>query len=253
MNAWLSMDLKALTQHLDARSAWFDDSRSKVSGIAVGSGAIATALKNDWETFDRSTDGLTADMDVTAMAEKSLGKWNVLCFHRKLTGKGNHPFKETAWVSLVFEEGAERPKLVSSYAARANNTNAPVKELDYTGYPVSSLSAAQKFYTETLMLGTPYKDSAYRGYWSNNSVFGIYTTRLKRDGMPRPHKTNGYVSFWINSAKETHAYLQKEGATFPKIPAINSRIGIDQQPGYTQILATDSEGNALLFTEYPGN
>ncbi|SVA46369.1 uncharacterized protein METZ01_LOCUS99223, partial [marine metagenome] len=44
-----------------------------------------------------------------------------------------------------------------------------------------------------------------------------------------------------------------EGSTFPKIPAINSRIGIDQQPGYVQILATDSEGNALLFTEYPGN
>ena len=103
------------------------------------------------------------------------------------------------------------------------------------------------------MLGTPYKDSAYRGYWSNNSVFGIYTTKLKRDGLPRPHKTNGYVSFWINSAKETHAYLQKEGSTFPKIPAINSRMGIDPQPGYVQILATDSEGNALLFTEYPGN
>jgi hypothetical protein len=71
--------------------------------------------------------------------------------------------------------------------------------------------------------------------------------------MPRPHRTNGHVSFWINSAKETHAYLKKEGSTFLKIPAINSRKGVDPQPGYTQILATDSEGNALLFTEYPGN
>ena len=253
MDAWLTMDLKALTQYLDSRSAWFDDSRSKVGGIAVGPRAIGSALKKDWETFDRSTTGLIADMDVTSVSEKSLGKWNVLCFHRKLTGKGNHPFRETAWVSLVFEEVAGRSRLVSFHAARANKTNAPVKELDYTGYPVSSLSAAEKFYTGTLMLGNPYKDSAYRGYWSNNSVFGIYTAKRKRDGLPRPHKTNGYVSFWINSAKETYAYLQKEGSIFPKIPAINSRIGIDPQPGYIQILATDSEGNALLFTEYPGN
>ena len=253
MNAWLSMDLKSLTQYLDGDSAWFDDSRSKVSGVAVGTKAIVTAWKNDWQTYDRSTTGLIADMDVTEVTEKRLGKWSLLCCHRKLTGKGNHPFKETAWVSLVFEEGAEGLKLASSYAVRANNTNAPVKELDYTGYPVSSLSAAQKFYTDTLLLGNPYKDSAYRGYWSDNAVFGIYTAKRKRDGLPRPHKTNGYVSFWINSAKETHAYLQKQGSTFPKIPAINSRIGIDRQPGYVQILATDSEGNALLFTEYPGN
>ena len=53
-------------------------------------------MKKDWETFDRSTAGLIADMDVTEVTEKRLGKWNLLSFHRKLTGKGNHPFKETA-------------------------------------------------------------------------------------------------------------------------------------------------------------
>ena len=253
MDGWLGMDLTALNQYIDAQSSWFDDSRSKVNGVAVGADAIATGLKKDWETFDRSAAGLAADMEITSVAEKSLGKWDVLCYHRRLTGKGNHPFQETAWVSQVFESRVESPRLVSSYTVRANNTNAPVKELDYTGYPVSSLRAAEKFYTEVLMLGNPYRDSAYRGYWSNNAVFGIYTARLKRDGLPRPHKTNGYVSFWINSAKETHAYLQQEGATFLKIPAINTRVGIDPQPGYTQILATDSEGNAVLFTEYPGN
>lgn len=128
-------------------------------------------------------------------------------------------------MSQIFEGGVESPKLVSSFAVRANNTNVPViKELDYTDYPVSSLRAAEKFYTDILMLGKPCKDSAYRGHWSNNSVFGIYMSKLKRDGLPRPHKTNGYISFWINSAKETHAYLQKQGSTFPKIPAINSPL-----------------------------
>ena len=192
-------------------------------------------------------------MDITSITEKTLGKWDIINYHRKLTGSGSHPFKETAWVSQIFESGSKNSKLIASYIVRANNTNAPVMELDYTGYPVSSLGEAEKFYTNTLILGKPYKDAAYRGYWSNNSVFGIYTTKLKRDGLPRPHKTNGYVSFWINSAEETHAYLKKNGSTFPKIPAINTRVGVDKQPGYTQILATDSEGNGLLFTEYPGN
>jgi hypothetical protein len=34
------------------------------------------------------------------------------------------------------------------------------------------------------------------------------------------------------------------------VPAIVERAGIDTQPGYRQILATDSEGNLLLLTEY---
>ena len=253
MQAWLAMDSAAMNRYIDARSRWFDDSRSKVDGVSVGPASIATVLKKSWKTFDRSPAGLMADMEITAVAEKSLGKWSVLCFHRKLAGTGSHSFQETAWVSQVFENGVESPKLTASYTVRANSTNAAVTELDYTGYPVSSLRSAEKFYTEVLRLGNPYRDAAYRGYWSNNAVFGIYTARLKRDGLPRPHKTNGYVSFWINSAEETHAYLKKNGATFLKIPAINSRVGVDPQPGYTQILATDSEGNALLFTEYPGN
>ena len=247
------MDAAAMNKYIDARSRWFDDSRSKVDGVAAGPAAIARVLKQGWETFDRSPAGLMADMEITAVADKRLGKWSVLCFHRTLAGTGSHPFRETAWVSQVFENEGETPRLAASYTVRANTTNAAVTELDYTGYPVSSLRPAEKFYTEVLRLGKPYRDAAYRGYWSNNAVFGIYTARLKRDGLPRPHKTNGYVSFWINSAAETHAYLKKNGAIFLKIPAINSRVGVDPQPGYTQILATDSGGNALLFTEYPGN
>jgi hypothetical protein len=253
MQAWLTMDLAAIDAHIDSRTRWFDDTRSQIDGVYVGPKAIAAGLKKDWQTYDRSPAGLTADMDIGSATVKTMGKWTVICYHRRLTGKGRHPFQETAWVSQVFDNKTERPRLASSYIIRANNTNAPVKELDYTGYPVSALRPAEKFYTQILELGTPYRDAAYRGYWSNNAVFGIYTAKLQRDRLPRPHKTNGYVSFWINSAKETHAYLDKQGTTFLKIPAINTRVGIDSQPGYTQILTTDSEGNAVLFTEYPGN
>ncbi len=68
----------------------------------------------------------------------------------------------------------------------------------------------------------------------------------------RPGKANGYVSFWVRSVDRLYEYLCAQGSVFPHIPAINDRTGIDHQPGYTQLVATDSEGNVVLFTEYPG-
>ena len=83
-----------------------------------------------------------------------------------------------------------------------------------------------------------------------NSVFGIYKSKVSNDGIPRDLKTNGYVSLWISNADETYSYLTEERSTFPTIPAINDVSGVDVQPGYRQIVATDSEGTVLLFTEY---
>jgi len=36
------------------------------------------------------------------------------------------------------------------------------------------------------------------------------------------------------------------------VSAINIKKGIDTQPGYKQVVATDSEGNLVIFTEYSG-
>ena len=130
-----------------------------------------------------------------------------------------------------------------------------VLSLDYTGYPISrkDLDTAEDFYTNTLSFGTPYTDSGYFGYWSADSVFGIYQTGPGRDGMPRPGETSGYASFWIGSAQEAFDKLESLGADFPVIWAINSVSGIDYVPGYTQIYTVDSEGNGMLFSEYPGD
>ncbi len=71
--------------------------------------------------------------------------------------------------------------------------------------------------------------------------------------MLRPGRTNGYVSFWVRSVdRALRAYLREQGSSFPLLPAINDSRGIDRQPGYTQLVATDSEGNLVLFSEYPG-
>ena len=253
MQAWLKADLATIKSSLAKEGAWFDDTRSTLEGPVYGIDNIATSLKQTWNRYDRLNSGLMVEMNIEFLIERKYNSWNVISYRMVVTGKGSHPFKDTSHVTQVFTGAGEDMKLLSTCIVRANKTRAPVVELDYTGYPVSSLKDAETFYSDVLQLGNPYKDSAYRGYWATNSVFGIYRTRFNRDGMPRPHKSNGYVSFWVNSSQEVHDYLKKSGSLFPKISAINSKIGIDPQPGYTQILATDSEGNALLFTEYPGN
>ena len=60
------------------------------------------------------------------------------------------------------------------------------------------------------------------------------------------------MSFWVRSVDKIYSYLQEKGTSFPVISAINNYRGIDKQAGYTQLVATDSEGNVIIFTEYSG-
>ncbi len=69
----------------------------------------------------------------------------------------------------------------------------------------------------------------------------IYVKNLENE------KTNGDASFAVMSAKETYEYLKEQDVHFPVIGSQNSKQGIDKQPGYTQIVAADSEGNIITF------
>ena len=44
--------------------------------------------------------------------------------------------------------------------------------------------------------------------------------------------------------------LRESGVELPHVPGINQRSGIDPNPGYRQILAVDTEGNLINFSEY---
>ncbi|HMY69983.1 MAG TPA: hypothetical protein PK453_23640, partial [Leptospiraceae bacterium] len=59
-------------------------------------------------------------------------------------------------------------------------------------------------------------------------------------------------SFLVISAAEVYEYLKKQGSSFPRIPALNDRSGLEKHPGYIQVVSTDSEGNIIMFTEYSG-
>jgi extradiol dioxygenase family protein len=248
--SWLRTDKQAVGKFLGPSTTWFDDNRTRVRGLETGKSAILKALDSVyWARYDRGPNGLKAHMSVSGQALRKLGTDTLVSYTMTLKGTGDHAFQDKAFVSQIFDANF---KLKQSMLVQNNSTSRPVLELDYTGYPVEDLARAETFYSQTLNLGKPYTDTDWRGYWSNKCVFGVYTTDPEEDQLPRPNKTNGYVSFWVHSAQETFNYLKAQKSSFPVVPAINTKSGLDSHPGYLQVYATDSEGNGVIFSEYTG-
>lgn len=248
--SWLRTDKQAIGQFLGPSTTWFDDNRTRVRGLETGKAAILKALDSVyWARYDRGPNGLKAQMSVSGQSLRKLGKDTLVSYAMTLKGTGDHAFQDKAFVSQIFDA---QFKLKQSMIVQNNSTSRPVLELDYTGYPVPDLARAESFYTQTLDLGKPYTDTEWRGYWSNKCVFGIYTADFQADQLPRPNKTNGYVSFWVHSAQDIFQYLKAQKSGFPIVPAINTKSGLDSHPGYLQVYATDSEGNGVIFSEYTG-
>ncbi len=247
---WMATDAAGVATHYATNGRWFDNSRLTDRGWEVGRDAIASALSTVyWPRYDRGAKGLVAAMTVSQVHRRAVGERTIVSYVMSLTGAGAHPFHDTAFVTHVFNGPSD---VVYSMTAITHWPTGMAIEMDYTGYPVEDLRAAEKFYTSVMRLGDPYKDEDWRGYWSLNTVFGIYTADPLDDGVPRPDRGNGYISFWIRSAQDAYSHLKRQGARFPVFSAINSVSGIDPQPGYVQVVATDSEGNVVLFTEYTG-
>jgi catechol 2,3-dioxygenase-like lactoylglutathione lyase family enzyme len=239
------MDLPTLTSYYGNDGRWFDDTRTKVRGLDK----ISVLPSAYWKSYDRTSQGLQAELDVSLLRVRGFGSLTLVSYAQTLEGNGAHPFRDVSLVTHLFDNPGH---VAYTLVVSNDSTGAMAKELDYTGYPISNLAAAKKFYERTMRLGQPYHDTAYWGYWSNNAVFGIYQANPVKDGIPVPNQANGYVSFWVHSARDTYNYLKTQGATFPVIPSINTVSGVDPQPGYTQVFATDSEGVGVIFTEYSG-
>ena len=144
-----------------------------------------------------------------------------------------------------------------------------VRGMDYTAYPVDDLGMAGAYYKQ-MFASEPYRDTNWFGFWSTTSVFGLVgkysgeltdaRDRRREEGKSIPpdsdsyaataHTSNGYADLSIGSAEAVYEYLKQAGSEFPVVEAINDVSGIDPQPGYRQILATDSEGNLINFSQY---
>ena len=250
-NAWLSMDTAAIDALYGKNGQLFDDTRVKTRGFEVGPDVSRALSSTYWPRYDRSSAGLSADLVAQGAVSRRFGERTIVSYLQDLTGTGQHPFHETALVTHML--GSDGRPLVSFTAASDSKAHTKVLGPDYIGYPTSDLLRTEHFYQHTVGFGVPYLDQAYRGWWSDNgSVYGTYTAHPSIDGIPRPNLPSAYNSFWIRSAADTYQYLKQKGSSFPHVPAIAGHPGIQSYHGYNEVVATDSEGNLVIFTEYTG-
>lgn len=239
--AWMRHDAAALSKAFAPDVRWFDDSRIRTRGVACGAGAVMRALTDVyWPQYARNKEIVAS---ASSERRRKVGQRTLFTFLVNLEGVGPHPFRESASVTMLLDA---RGRVCQWVVAGDNRHDGLVLEFDYTGVPIADIQKAQAFYSGVLRLGKPYRDHGWRGWWSDRAVYGIYK------GPTRPGHANGYVSFWVRSIDDCMRYLKKHGSRFPVIESITSTAGVDDEPGYRQVYATDSEGNGIVFTEYTG-
>ncbi|WAC93526.1 VOC family protein [Mycobacterium sp. Aquia_213] len=248
--AWLQTDEHGvMAAGIGNDSRWFDSSRLNNRGIDHGPSGIRDGLAANWNQYDRSKSGLAARMSIRSLRAKRFGTGAIVTYERELSGQGEHPFKQVAFVTHVFDTGADGGmQLSDTFITKMHHPTGEVGNLDYVETPEPDLQAARNFYGDTMSFGKPYSDESWYGFWSIKSVFGIYTAD-RAEGVAAG-RANSSASLVINSVADTRAQLEAMGSTFPVIPSINSRGGTDDEGNYLTLLATDSEGNAVVFSEY---
>lgn len=247
LSAWVCTDGPALAE-LYADGVWYDGTRTRGRGLEEGRSLAAVLPRWYWSRYDRSAKGLAVTMTVRDVRTRPLGERTLVSGVMMLEGTGPHRFREESlFTHLLSPSGVAATVLTPAGVAPGL-----ALELDYAAVPVVDLAGARRFYTRTLGLGSPYADEDYFGWWSRQWVFGAYAADRETDGIPRKDRTNAYLSLWVRDVGAVQAWLREEGARFPVIPAINDRGGVDAEPGYRQVYATDSEGCGLLLTEYTG-
>lgn len=249
LDAFMRADAAGVRKAVTPDAMWFDDRVTRIRGVERGGASIARALASVyWSRTDRDARGLLATAAVSELRVRTVGSRRLFTYRLTLRGNGPHPYVDRANISQLVRGQRTEVMFISADPAR----DALVAELDYTATPFPRLADADAFYTDGMRLGTPYHDEGWRGWWGDHAVYGAYRTVPSRDGIPAPGRSNGYMSFWVRSAEETYRLLKARGARFPIIEAITQRSGIDDEPGYRQLYATDSEGNGAVFTEYTG-
>ncbi len=247
MATWMATDQERLTSRLTDDAVWVDDALSVASGTAQ----IAQALQSRWQMLERGSDGVNGDLVLNNVQLQSAGDRYLVNFELTLDMRNDRKSGFSMFVTQVWVTIDGALKLEQTFMARAKETkDVPVNSMDYTAYPVTDLGVAGRFY-KIVFESEPYRDNNWFGFWSTASVFGLVGDIPDvRSYSPIPHASNGYADLSIRSAEEVYAYLRSRGATFPLVEGINSVPGIDSQPGYKQILAVDSEGNLINFSQY---
>ena len=246
VNAWITNDYSSLIDMHANKAVWIDDA----FGVAQGRQQIKQALKSRWESFDMGPNGINADLTTKNFQTRNIGDRHLVTLEMFIKMRTNPKRSFNAVLTQVWKREGLDLKLEHTFISQKRYIkDTPVGSMDYTAYPVNDLGRAGRFY-KNLFGSEPYRDDNWFGFWSTTSVFGLVGPMSKNSWAPIPHSSNGYADLSIRSADEVYEYLRSAGSAFPIVEAINDTSGIDEQPGYNQILAIDSEGNLINFSEY---
>jgi hypothetical protein len=232
---------------LTSDAIWVDDAMN----VAIGAAQIKRALENRWQSLDRGSDGVDGDMVIDNIRIQSSENRQLVTFESKLQMRHAGKSSFSSFILQVWSTVNGVRKLDQTFIARARDVkDVPVRGMDYTGYPVTDLGAAGRYY-KIILESEPYRDNNWFGFWSTTSVFGLVGDYPDVESYsPVPHQSNGYADLSVRSVEEVYNYLESRGARFPHVHGINDTPGIDTQPGYKQVLAVDSEGNLINFSQY---
>jgi ketosteroid isomerase-like protein/predicted enzyme related to lactoylglutathione lyase len=244
MQAWMEADWEAVEKLLVDDAVWVDDAL----GIAVGRADIEASLRARWARLGAGASGLDADLIIDRLYRQPVADHELVVVEARVAFRGR-PKSDVRTAAV--QRWSPGGQLETMFMVRTRESrDRPVNGMDYTAYPVAGLGAAGRYY-KTLFGSEPYRDNNWFGFWSTGSVFGLVGEYSGVDSYsPVPHRSNGYADLSIRSAEEVYEYLQQKGAAFPQVEGINNSVGIDEQPGYRQILAVDSEGNLINFSQY---
>ncbi len=246
INAWITNDSSSLMDMQTNKAVWIDDA----NGVAQGRQQIKLALQSRWELFDKGPNGINADVATKNFQIRNIADRHLVTLEMSINMRTNPKRSFNVLLTQVWKREGLDLKLEHTFIAQNRyNKDTPVNGMDYTAYPVYDLGKAGRFY-KNLFGSEPYRDDNWFGFWSTTSVFGLVGPMSENSWTPIPNRSNGYADLSIGSAEEVYEYLKSKGASFPVVEAINDTSGIDEQPGYNQILAIDSEGNLINFSEY---
>ena len=245
MNEWMSKSDR-VADYLSDDATWIDDE------VGVASGTDITALlKERWSALSDGDGGIDGEMAISDMAVHEVDDMVAVSFHASLVLNNSPKRSGSSRIMQLWRRSGSDFLLEFSFMVRAREqVDRPVNGMDYTAYPVSQLGRDGAFY-KVLFGSEPYRDDNWFGFWSTSSVFGLVGDYPDQPSYsPVAHTSNGYADLSIGSAEVVYRYLEARGAAFPLVTGINNERGIDTQPGYLQILAVDSEGNLINFSQY---
>ena len=182
------------------------------------------------------------------------GKCVEACTPRALERReGAPPWQRRAHALQTLVVGAGERIEVLLLAERSGPT-ALALAFDYAGIPATAAGWNRAARALRALTGaqSSYTDEGWLGLWGERAVLGLYEADPAIDHLPRRRAASTYRSLWVRDLEGALEVALRAGAELPVVPAINTRAGIDHNPGYRQVYLSDSEGNGLVLTEYTG-